>query len=156
MVKALVSALVTGIVVGYPSTSPASLDGRDTPGTVAADSAAPIVSIHARHVQSVSPGVGIRLSIAANESCFVRVRSAQLISKLTRVSAGSRTAIEMRPEQTPVATAIDDLSLGGRARCRGKHHHQGIADTGVALAILALPGGLIAGRRTPQAGPPVL
>jgi hypothetical protein len=99
MVKALVTALVTGIVVGYPSTSPASLDGRDTPGTVSADSAAPIVSIHARHVQRVSPGVGIRLSIAANESCFVRVRSAQLISKLTRVSAGSRTAIEMRPNK---------------------------------------------------------
>jgi hypothetical protein len=99
MVKALVSALVTGIVVGYPSTSPASSDGRDKPGTVSADSAAPIVSIHARHVQRVSPGVGIRLSIAANENCFVRVRSAQLISKLTRVSAGSRTTIEMRPNK---------------------------------------------------------
>jgi hypothetical protein len=96
MVKALVSVLVTGIVVVYPSTSPASLDRLGAPHTVSADSAAPIVSIHARRVQRVSPGVGIRLSIAANESCFVRVRSRQLISKLTRVSPGSRTTVEIR------------------------------------------------------------
>jgi hypothetical protein len=99
MVKALVSVLVTGIVVGYPVMSLAAFDGRGARRTVSADSAAPTVSIHARHVQRVSPGVGIRLSIAADESCFVRVRSEQLISKLTRVSAGSRTAIEMRPNK---------------------------------------------------------
>jgi hypothetical protein len=50
-------------------------------------------------VQRVSPGEGIRLSVAANESCFVRVRSKQLISKLTRVSPGWRTTIEMRPNK---------------------------------------------------------
>jgi hypothetical protein len=99
MVKALVSALVAGIVVGYPSTSPASLDGRDTPGTVSADSTAPVVSIHARHVQRVSPGIGIRLSVAANENCYVRIRSVQLISKLMYVSTGWRTDIEVRPNK---------------------------------------------------------
>ena len=99
MVKPLVSALATGIVVVCPTPSPASFDRRATSGTVSGDSAAPIVSIHARHVQRVSPGVGVRLSVAADESCFVRIRSAQLISKLTRISAGWRTTIEVRPNK---------------------------------------------------------